>query len=301
MNRINFKKISVIVSTCALFITSIFCNFTSVASIAAFSNMRAYYKYDASDGDYSGVYVLSQANSTPYSSASTRSIVNPPDTRTNDTAYNGVVKLIGRNNYLGSGFIVNEHVIATAAHCVYNNENESEIIDDILVFNANNNVATHLTPVEVHIPCSYIPTPLSGNLANPDYDYALITVEETLSTSEYNYFNLSTFFNNIDLPSNLLKVTGFPQEVNGNRVNDKNYLHSQYTGTGNITNKTDYRLYYDVDTSSGNSGGPVYVEERIGNQTFYSVLAIHTTGSNYGTRINVDIMKFFMNNDHIDY
>ena len=107
-----------------------------------------------------------------------------------------------------------------------------------------------------------------------------------------------------------IKVTGFPQSVNNNLVNTKT-SHSQYTGTGNLQDLTDYKLFHDADTSGGNSGGPVYIEETINNNKCYTVLAIHTCGedgndndnseNNSGTRITTDIMKFYMSNSNIGY
>lgn len=87
--------------------------------------------------------------------------------------------------------------------------------------------------------------------------------------------------------------------------------HSQYTGTGNLQDLTDYKLFHDADTSGGNSGDPVYIEETINNNKCYTVLAIHTCGedgndndnseNNCGTRITTDIMKFYMSNSNIGY
>ena len=91
------------------------------------------------------------------------------------------------------------------------------------------------------------------------------------------------------------------KEVRGETVNNKNNKHNQYTGSGDITAVSSYTFSYDVDTSSGNSGGPVYVEETIGGHTYYSALGIHTRGGNSGTRITPDVMKFFMSNSNIGY
>ena len=87
--------------------------------------------------------------------------------------------------------------------------------------------------------------------------------------------------------------------------------HMQYTGSGNLQTKTNYKLFYDVDTSHGNSGGPVYIEETINGTTCYTALAIHTNGidpydpddtnNNCGTRVTTDIMKFYMSNPYLGY
>lgn len=280
-------------------------NINKLHIVNASTNSRSYFKYEASDGGYFGFYTLPQTNNL------SRSIINLPDDRVNDKVYNGVVKLIGSTNYLGTGFIVNNHVIATAAHCVYNSDYTSKVVEDILVFNSNNSVSAHLTPVEIHIPCEYLTCRSNNDLQEAKkYDYALITVAQSLPATTYTHFNLSTCFDNVSLASNSLKVTGFPQSVNNNLVNTKT-SHSQYTGTGNLQDLTDYKLFYDTDTSGGNSGGPVYIEETINNNKCYTVLAIHTHGedgndndnseNNCGTRITTDIMKFYMSNSNIGY
>lgn len=69
-------------------------------------------------------------------------------------------------------------------------------------------------------------------------------------------------------------------------------------------------LEYDVDTSSGQSGAPVYTITRNvvnGNATFtYTALAIHHGGltSNYnncGSRISKYHLQFYRNNPNISY
>jgi V8-like Glu-specific endopeptidase len=49
-------------------------------------------------------------------------------------------------------------------------------------------------------------------------------------------------------------------------------------------------LYYNTDTSGGQSGGPVFV---LGNDNSYYAIAIHTTGgtnANWGRRIDADVL-----------
>lgn len=65
-------------------------------------------------------------------------------------------------------------------------------------------------------------------------------------------------------------------------------------------------IAYDADTSSGDSGGPVYVDEKIildGKTIAYnSVIGINYTGftsQNYGTKITPDIIYFAIQNDYL--
>ena len=49
-----------------------------------------------------------------------------------DFSKSSVVKIMDSYNYRGSGFVVDEHTIATAAHCVLD-----EQLSEILLFNSN--------------------------------------------------------------------------------------------------------------------------------------------------------------------
>lgn len=158
MNVTKNNKVTVIVAVIvAMILAFTSSGFNSIYNANAYTSARSYFKYDASDGGYFGFYTLPQTNLSQI-----QSVINT-DGRTTNTFNNGVVKLIGESNYLGSGFIVDNHVIATAAHCVFNSDYESRIVEDILAFSSNNTVLAHLTPVEVHIPCQYISYKDNGN------------------------------------------------------------------------------------------------------------------------------------------
>lgn len=98
----------------------------------------------------------------------------------------GVVKIMTQSSYAGTGFVVNPHIIATAAHCLYNYNNPNSVscnpISGINLFDNNGNCTSTVTPVECHIPYSYINS-IQNNFGQEtnEYDYALISVEEDLS------------------------------------------------------------------------------------------------------------------------
>ncbi|MDE6787999.1 MAG: serine protease [Ruminococcus sp.] len=199
----------------------------------------------------------------------------------------------------GTGFVVDEHTIATAAHCVYGKK-----INTIYLFDNNNKPSLTLnssTIVEYHVPLIY------ASSESADYDYALITVKEDLS--DYMCFNLGTVTDIKNLKS-AVSITGFPGEiVTGDGTKPVNYSvseHNMYTGNSHIYNSSDKRLYYDVDTTSGNSGGPVYLTEIYNNKVYYTVIAIHTKSGgdgnyNSGTRITAELLKFFNGNPNLQY
>lgn len=240
------------------------------------------------------------------------------DSRVPNWDRTGVVKLMTSSYYAGSGFVVAPHIIATAAHCVYNYNNLSyesgRVISGIKLFNNLGVNTLTATPVECHVPYSYINSINSnpGQQTN-EFDYALITVEEDLS--DYMCFDLGVALNAASVNHVAITNAGFPAEINpdtpsAQTVNDHN-IHNMYQGQGNLINSTafspDRQLFYDLDTSGGNSGGPVYVTQTVhdkyGNNTkvYYSVIAINVSGAtefNIGTRMNGELIRFYLHNNN---
>lgn len=298
---------------------------------AANSNMT-YFIYNAANASYEGSYTI-YAN-TPLMLPADRQeqsrTVFGGDDRVLDYSKKGVVKLIGTNDYLGTGFIVDDHVIATAAHCVTTSSATAEIVDSILIqtLDSNNNiVSTYVTPVKIHVPYNwmeFLQNPNSTFHTNNEYyhwsyDYALITVEQNLHS--YKKCNLSIALDDFYPASNdtnpsdnaSVSVTGFPQYINGVLKNNKT-THNLYTGTGvtlpytnmNYQGENPYGrlMFYDTDISSGNSGSPVYYTETYNSKVYFDVVAICTAQKGYanvGLRINEDMLKFYLSNSHISY
>lgn len=238
------------------------------------SNMMSYFPYSLNFND------------SLYSLASTQSIIGDNDmVRDYDTA---VVRL----STGGTGFIIGEHTIATAAHCVYNRTSSEFLNFNISVIGNDNSVVTTMNPHYVHIPKNYIYNTLGS-------DYALIYVDDNLSN--YGKFYMGTALNDYVDRHGQVVVSGFPQEYPNGYTGDWGL---RFKATGSVLSNSNSKvLYYDADTIGGDSGGPVYVEEDIylnGEYKEYkTAIAIHTNGGNYGTRINENILRFFYYNNHL--
>ena len=302
MIRLKISKIRVISVTTAVVLLLI--SILSLVNSDAFtssgvSNEIRYQVYNANTGKYLRFYYLTVE---PNDNISTHTVIGN-DERVLDWTKSGVVEI----DSFGTGFVVDEHTIATAAHCIY-----GKTINTIYLFANNNNKPTltlkDSSIVEYHIPSAYVNcvnSGISGIIESSDYDYALITVKEDLS--DYMCFNLGTVTDIKNLKS-AVSITGFPLKVGtGNDekpVNDSGQ-HNMYTGNGRIFQSDDKRLYYNIDTTSGNSGGPVYVTEVYENKVYYTVIAIHTLNKvgdyNSGTRMTVDLLKFFNGNTNLRY
>jgi V8-like Glu-specific endopeptidase len=248
---------------------------------------RYYYVFSASSGKMVDTYTLDSddAPTITSSSASTRGIIGDDD-RTLETSLKGVVN-IGNN---GTGFIIGEHTILTAAHCVCNRSEQvgNSGMKIYLYDNGSyNNASVTATPVQIHVPGKYIDTEGYG-----EYDYAIITVKEDLS--DYMSFNLGVARSTA--VGDEIKVTG--NGWGGTGVNT-DLIGVMSTGVGDILTVSDYYVTYTADTIGGDSGAPLYYTKDGVN----TVIGIHNsggTGFNSAIRITTDILQFAYNNSYID-
>lgn len=274
---------------------------------------RTYYVYDAKTGNKKDnrTYTLSRVSNinttSSTSNISTCDIIGS-DERKLESGYNGIVRLTyskGNSEGKCTGVVVDNHTILTVAHGMYDGDLEKGIRNlEILFYDETNHVTNfEVSPKEVHIPTSYINNYDDLNdFSFEKYDYALITVEQDLSN--YINFNVgiaSTYIsaNNYDFYS-----TGFANSyfdgTSGQFVNRKT------TGSGKMRSVNKYNIYYTIDTSSGYSGAPIYLDVN-GSKTIVGIntygLYDHDYHSNYnhGTRITTDILHFIYNNNNLSY
>ncbi|MDE6835235.1 MAG: trypsin-like serine protease, partial [Ruminococcus sp.] len=260
-----------------------------------------YYVYNAQTGVKipNRDYTLSKLSS----SNNTRAVIGE-DQRYVDWTKSGVVKIItdyDEEYYkMSSGFVVSDHVIATAAHCVYNQK-----ISKILLFDSNGKEVMNATPVEYHVPVDFI-NALSenDNKYTPTSDYALITVSDNLES--FNNFKLGVTLKSFDKSYSTVNVTGFPKTIGkpGKEiyVNDDT-KHFMYTGGGLIKSNEyvdDKLMTYVADMSGGDSGGPVYIIESLNDEKYYTVVGINIAEPyvekplyNIGTRMTTDLIHFY--------
>ncbi len=289
------RRIVALVTSVTMLVLSIYIPRNIIS--AAYINTNIYYDvYDAGTGISLGSYNLDSVSTVSSNGVSTYNVIGN-DTRVVDFTKSGVVKLMTNDGYMGTGFVVDDHTIATAAHCVYNQSTSSVYeISSIRLFDGDGDIEKTVTNLqEIHIPRPYRTFSDSSN-----YDYALITVGDDLS--DYAIFNLGLLMDNYSSSNSAFSITGFPQVVNNTVVNS-NTQDTMYTGTGSFYSATDYKIFYNNDTSGGNSGGPVYITTSFNNNVYYSVVGIHTTGgtSNGATRVTTNLLQFFKNNPNAPY
>lgn len=296
IKKFNVRLSAVFVSMVVLFVTV----FSLSSSKADAGDLTFKYKvFNATTGNYLREYSLTVEGN------KTRDIIGGTDDRVIDYTKSGVVKLIVKHKnfnlpYIGSGFVVDDHTIATAAHMVENRQ-----ITSILFFDQDgNNCMTITDPVEYHYPSDFVRT---GKASYEDY--ALITVKQSLE--DYRCFDFGMMTEEFpDLASNVISVSGFPGEVRGNKEANTVSHHELYTGNGVVVGyETEHTGYvdfikYTADATGGNSGGPAYVTEHINNQIYYTVIGIHAGGStanNAAIAMSPTVLKFLRGNSNKNY
>lgn len=297
-------------------------------STQSVNESRGYTTFDAKTGEGKNGYFL---DPNPVVDNS-REVIGDEDSRYRDDSLPGVVKII--DNYsINTGFVIDAHTIATAAHCVYGGLEQFESnkqLKKILILDNSGNVEKTITNIyETHVPNKYIVNMMVyNNTSKSDevrgehfqiahaYDYALITVEEDLS--EYACFDLGIPTDGMMSDSQKLYCTGFPAYIKDGKHPDavNNFTkHERFTGEGFMKPDAnepfpEREIYYDIDTYGGNSGGPVYVKNTIGNTTYYTVIGIHTRyidenndkvyEMNSGTQMTTELLHFYKNNPYIE-
>lgn len=81
-------------------------------------------------------------------------------------------------------------------------------------------------------------------------------------------------------------VTGYPKEV-------QSYTNSyqMWTHTNKLTSLSNNMWHYSIDTTGGNSGSPIYID----NQYVIGIHAYGGTSSNSGRVMDQPLFNFFMN------
>ena len=288
---------------------------------------HSYVKRNVNTGSTEGSPYNLQPSITPlFSSKGSNSIASIQDV--SDTRYTttipencGIVMIqyydpIDHGYYTGTGFVVDDHVIATAAHVVLD-VYKHLYYPTIKLHNEDGTLSnTTLTPVEVHLPLNYV-----KHQCQAENDYALLTVTQDLSDLPhfsigdcYNLF--SPHFSTIPLfvtgnPGTLYKDT--PYEID-NTTARKLYSESGHACTTN--NAAVSVLSCDVVVSDGDSGGPIYTitkntsgsslndpEPNI-TYTYTALSTLHGedgNGHNGGVRFTKYHQLFYRGNNNLSY
>lgn len=290
-------------------------NYTENAVSSAVSS-RYYWKHDCNSnvGSSHTVYKIDRPITAYGNTSVSNNVSNESFSSINSIPSTDYVKLDDNQAVVflkdhGTGFIISDHIIVTAAHCVYSrDEHDSSKIwfndIDITIKDADSDDIKTIKPKSIHIPAEYAES--VEYLAT--HDYALLYVEEDLS--EYGRFYLSVPLKKyLDGDSYTLqaKIIGFPKCIDlftyGTRVRSDGQIKP-----GVYDN---YNIWFKAYAAGGMSGGPVYLNESYAylqngsyvDIDYNSVFAIFTgngeVDNSRALRINEDILAFYYNNPNL--
>lgn len=299
-------RVFAVVAAFVLLVVSVVC-YGSFDSSAGLSQ-RTYLRYDSTNPNATPYqYTISVPESVFSGGIETYTIYPPNDmVRDYDTSVVNLKTDLGTSTGLGSGFIISDHVIMTAAHCVYDNSNSKFLDTTAEIVSSDNKIVKKVKAHYIHIPQKFSEVKNvndSSDYYAHVYDYALLYFDEDLS--EYGTFDLGICLDKYIENEGTVIASGFPDSA---KYPDE-YLGSDYglrfKAEGKIIGQSfnGGMLNYDADVAGGDSGGPVYVNEScISGSIRYdynTVIAIITRNGNSGVRINYDILYFCYQNDKL--
>ena len=213
--------------------------------------------------------------------------------------YNSMVNIIAEFSYgqtSGTGFFISDHVVATAAHCVYDADRKEYAKSvSIYVPTKNNTWGGPYKIDKIEINPRYISwvvgdLDLSGSLTD---DYAALILNAPLSKDLY-----PDYWKNFRLYKEGTLTDGMSLNLAG--VLPKNG-RTVYMGTGKLLRSNQFVMIYDMDSEGGMSGGPVYKEStnKIGAWN-YDVYGIHNAvydrnKENGAVRITDEVYNWYTN------
>ncbi|EHL7231275.1 trypsin-like peptidase domain-containing protein [Staphylococcus pseudintermedius] len=185
--------------------------------------------------------------------------------------------------YVASGVMVSKDTVLTAAHVVYD-EGRKKIAERITVYSGlyGNIIRGSAKGIKTYVLKGYTST------LDSKYDLAAIKLDT----------NLGSLTGSLGITSTIalgdkIATAGYPDDKT-DRTNSSDLKYYMWRSTGKIMNLDKYRVYYDADTSGGQSGSGVW------DVKSNNLVAIHTNGGktfNFGTRITpqyLDYIKYWI-------
>ena len=174
----------------------------------------------------------------------------------------------------GTAWLYGKNTAITAGHCIYSADNGGWATSIEISPGANQ----YSKPFgSVYATNLYTSTEWIES-SDWEHDYGVLKLSSNIGTST-GWFGLST--GDTDIIGTDVTITGYPGE----------YYRQMWTMTGEVVYATDRKVYYNIDTTGGQSGSPIY-------DSNYKAVGIHAyggagIGENSGTRINSGLFDFF--------
>ena len=177
---------------------------------------------------------------------------------------------------IGSAWMYWNDVAITAGHCVYSSDHGGWASSIEVIPGADGSSRPYGTAwsTVIHTSNKWI------NEHNEEYDYGVIELNTSIG-DKTGYFG--THYSFWSLKNKNITVSGYPGE----------YYRQQWAMSGKVKKNTTRKIYYNIDTTGGQSGCPVYWYD---SQYGHQAIAIHAYGGsteNSGTRITSSLFDFF--------
>lgn len=284
------------------------------------ASVRSYVKHECNNNNASSYSIYQLTTESDDNRNNNRNAINLYDMDRNDQvlcANEAVVKLSTSTYYRGTGFIIGDNIVATAAHCVYDKKSGTFYDFSVDIIGEDGQKIKSYQPASIHVPLEY-----ANNTDDGLMDFALIYLEDVdqnengvvdgKGLTRHGKFNLGLSMDSLPSKNTRVTVCGFPSKdgyPDGyQNTEDDEFL--RFEAEGNLVGYDTYnncRLVYKAYTHGGHSGGPVYVTEtytdKNGDEYSYkTVIGIHHSGSgidNFGYRFTPEILTFLLKNTQL--
>jgi V8-like Glu-specific endopeptidase len=195
--------------------------------------------------------------------------------------------------YRGSGAIVTPYMVLTAGHMVYDWSAEGGYARSMNFSPGQRQLSAggavtrpygQFTAASWQTNANYIDALKTNPGVQFDYDYGAVFFNTSFTSVGLNTYMPVVF--NVD--PDAINLAGYPLSVQG-ETNSQAMWHS----FGDVTSITDRILYYDADTTGGNSGGPVW-ELTSGLRRIVAVHVVSSPGGNRMVSQNQGVIESWM-------
>ena len=182
----------------------------------------------------------------------------------------------------GTGVIIGPDLVLTAAHVLFYSNGFVEQCDVFTEYNGSNDYAEKSTAEKLTIHKNFYES------NDHDYDWAIIKTSTDIGYRQ-GWMGFDCHTNYSDFVGYRIEITGYPGEK-PEEYAESSYL--MYRARGVIqTCPSKYRVTSYIDTSSGQSGAPMF-------DVHQTVWAIHsrynTEGYNFGTKITPELYSLLL-------